>query len=469
MALGADDEQSSGGANLLRLLRDGGLVLFQQLLVGMAYLQDFRVVGFGVGVGLLQKRLREIHPGKLRLCQEIGVAAQHDVGTAACHIGGDGHGAQLARLGYDLGFLLMVLGVQDAVGDALPLQKLTQDFALFNGNGTHQHWLTLFVARFHLPDDGAELARFGLVHHVRVVDADDGTVGGNLHHVQIVDGAEFLFLRQGGAGHAGELAVQPEEILEGDGGKGLALPGDGHALLGLDGLVQTLVVPAAVHETAGELVHDDDLTVLDDVVDVPLHKAASLHGLVDVVREGGVLRVGQILHAEELLRLGNAAGGEGHGALLFVHDVVAVVVVVDLLLVGLGEDLPAQGGHEVVGHFVQLGGILPLAGDNQGGTGFINQDGVHLIHDGEGVSPLHQLGLVDRHVVPEVVKAQLVVGAVGDVGGVGHPALRRGHAGNHQTDGKPHVAVDLAHPLRVALGQVFVDGDHVNALAGQRV
>ena len=363
----------------------------------------------------------------------------------------------------------MMLGVQNAVGDALPLQQLAEDFTFFNRNCTNQHGLTLFVARHHLPDDGAELARFGLVHYVGVVDTDDGTVGGNLHHVQIVNGAEFLFFRQSGAGHTGELAVEPEEILEGDGGEGLAFPRDGHALLGLDGLVQTLVVPAAVHETAGELVHDDDLTVLDDVVNVPLHKAAGLHGLIDVVREGSVLRVGQIFHAEELLRLGDAAGGEGHGALLFVHDVVAVVVVVDLLLVGLGEDLLAQSGHEVIGHFVQLGGILPLAGDDQGGTGFVDEDGVHLVHDGEGVSPLHQLGLVDRHVVPEVVKAQLVVGAVGDVGGVGHPALRRGHAGDHQPDGKPHVAVDLAHPLRVALGKVLVDGDHVNALAGQRV
>ena len=363
----------------------------------------------------------------------------------------------------------MMLGVQDAVGDALPLQQLAEDFALFNGDRTNQHGLTLFVARHHLPDDGAELARFGLVHYVGVVDTDDGTVGGNLHHVQIVDGAEFLFLRQGGAGHAGELAVEPEEILEGDGGEGLALPRDGHSLLGLDGLMQALVVPAAVHETAGELVHDDDLTVLDDVVNVPLHKAAGLHGLIDVVREGSVLRIGQIFHAEELLRLGDAAGGEGHGALFFVHDVVAVVVVVDLLLIGLGEDLLAQGGHEVIGHFVQLGGILPLAGNYQRGAGFIDEDGVHLVHDGKGVSPLHQLGLVDRHVVPEVVKAQLVVGAVGDVGGVGHPALRRGHAGDHQPDGKPHVAVDLAHPLRVTLGKVLVDGDHVNALTGQRV
>ena len=29
--------------------------------------------------------------------------------------------------------------------------------------------------------------------------------------------------------------------------------------------------------------------------------------------------------------------------------------------------------------------------------------------------------------------------------------------------------VDAAHPLRVALGQVVVDGDHVNALAFERV
>ncbi len=36
-------------------------------------------------------------------------------------------------------------------------------------------------------------------------------------------------------------------------------------------------------------------------------------------------------------------------------------------------------------------------------------------------------------------------------------------------DGKPHEAVDLAHPLRVTLGKVVVDGDHVDALAGQRV
>ena len=45
------------------------------------------------------------------------------------------------------------------------------------------------------------------------------------------------------------------------------------ALLGLDGLMQALVIAAAEHQAAGKLVHDDDLTVLDHIVHVPLHDA----------------------------------------------------------------------------------------------------------------------------------------------------------------------------------------------------
>ncbi len=35
--------------------------------------------------------------------------------------------------------------------------------------------------------------------------------------------------------------------------------------LGLDGLVQALVVAAAVHQAAGELIHNDDLAVLHHI------------------------------------------------------------------------------------------------------------------------------------------------------------------------------------------------------------
>ena len=48
-------------------------------------------------------------------------------------------------------------------------------------------------------------------------------------------------------------------------------------------------------------------------------------------------------------------------------------------------------------------------------------------------------------------------------------ALRRGDVMYHQADGQPQKAVYLAHPFAVAAGQVVVDGDDVDALAGQRV
>ena len=85
------------------------------------------------------------------------------------------------------------------------------------------------------------------------------------------------------------------------------------------------------------------------------------------------------------------------------------------------------------------------------------------------MAPLHQLAGVDAHVVPQVVEAHLVVGAVGDVGGVGGLPLLGGQAVDDQAHLQPQEAVDLAHPLAVALGQVVVHRDDVDAPARQGV
>ena len=147
------------------------------------------------------------------------------------------------------------------------------------------------MACLDLLNDGAELAGFGFIDDIGVIDTDDGLVRRDFDHIEVVDAAELLFLGERRASHAGELAVQTEEILEGDGGKGLVFARDGNALLGLNRLMEALVVASAVHQTAGKLVDDDDLTVFDHVVDVLFHEAARLHGLVDMVRKRGVLRV----------------------------------------------------------------------------------------------------------------------------------------------------------------------------------
>jgi hypothetical protein len=75
-----------------------------------------------------------------------------------------------------------------------------------------------------------------------MVRADHGLVGGDHHDIQVVDLLELRRLRVGGAGHARQLAVHAEIVLEGDRGQGLVLVFDLDPLLGLQRLVQPLAV-----------------------------------------------------------------------------------------------------------------------------------------------------------------------------------------------------------------------------------
>ena len=189
-----------------------------------------------------------------------------------------------------------------------------------------------------------------------------------------------------------------------------------------------------------------------------------------MVGQGHVLCGGQVLDLEVFLGLLDALCGQGAGLVLFVHDIIAVGLLIGLhLIFQLDHHAFVQGADEAVHLGVQAGGILALAGDDQRGAGLIDQDGVHLIDDGKGVAALHHVGLVGHHVVAQVVKAELVVGAVGDIGVVGIPAGVAVHALHDQTNGQPQPAVELAHPLAVALGQIVVDGNDVHPFAGQGV
>ncbi len=73
------------------------------------------------------------------------------------------------------------------------------------------------------------------------------------------------------------------------------------------------------------------------------------------------------------------------------------------------------------------------------------------------------------HVVAQIVEAVFVVGAVGDVAGIGRLTLGVVETVDDDAGGQAEEAVDLAHPFGVALGEIIVDGDDMDALAGERV
>ena len=68
----------------------------------------------------------------------LGIAAEDDVGAAAGHVRGDGHGPFAAGLGDDFRLALVVLGVEHLVRHAALFEHPRDHFAALDGDRAHQ-------------------------------------------------------------------------------------------------------------------------------------------------------------------------------------------------------------------------------------------------------------------------------------------------------------------------------------------
>ncbi len=145
----------------------------------------------------------------------------------------------------------------------------------------------------------------------------------------------------------------------------------------------------------------------DDVVAVALVERVCLERLLEVARQSRV-GVEHVVDLEQALDLVDALFGGRDGVLLEVDEVVAAS------LRALGPALQARDeARELV---VQILRLFGLAADDERRARLVDEDVVDLVDDREvalALDPLIELG---DHVVAQVVEAELVVGAVGDVG-----------------------------------------------------
>src|SRR5438477_4742577 len=465
--------------------------------VQAAQLHDFLVLGLGDAPRLHERRPPLLGGGGDRidallpenfLGQEVGVAAEEDVGAAAGHVGRDGHGALASRLGHDLGLALVVFRVEDLMADAALLEELGHGFGLLDGHGADEHGLALLVALDDVLDDGVELLALGLVDDIRVVDPDQVAVGRHDGDVELVDLGELLGLCLGRARHPRQLVVHPEVVLEGDRGQRLVLALDAHAFLGLHRLMQAVRPAASGHHAAGELVDDDDLAVLDHVVDVAPVERVCAQPLLHVVEDRDVLRVIEVVDVEQPLAGGDSLLGQRHRLGLLVDDVIALALLLDFRQLAFHDRCRAlQLRNEPIDLVVELRGFFGRTRDDQRRACLVDEDRVDLVDDRVMQLALHQLLQREAHVVAQVVEAELVVGAVGDVALVRGPAVdgpQRRHAdvgrGVRRIVGERRLVLDdpdrqaqrvieRSHPLRVTLGEVVVDGDDVHALGREGV
>ena len=190
----------------------------------------------------------------------------------------------------------------------------------------------------------------------------------------------------------------------------------------------------------------------------PLHHLLDA-GLLQLLEQPLVLRHAQLrlveldaglgaglLVLQQLLRFGQQ---RVHDSGLLPHQLGHLPIELDVLVVGLVADGP---------------------GDDERRPRLVDEDRVHLVDDRVRVLALHPLLQREHHVVAEVVEAELVVRAVGDVGQVRRAPVRRGRLGVVEAaDRQAEIREDVAHPLRVAAGEVVVDRDEVGTAAGERV
>ena len=142
-----------------------------------------------------------------------------------------------------------------------------------------------------LVQDRVVLLALGPVDDVRLFLARERPVRRHDDDVELVDLVELFRFGIRRAGHAGQLLVLAEVVLEGDGRERLVLALDLDLLFRLDRLVQAVAPSPSRHQAAGELVDDDDLAVLDHVFDVALEQRVRPQRLLDVVEQRHVRRV----------------------------------------------------------------------------------------------------------------------------------------------------------------------------------
>ena len=218
--------------------------------------------------------------------------------------------------------------------------------------------------------------------------------------------------------------------------------------------MQTVRIAAPLHETPRELVHDDDLVPPHHIVAVAVHECLCAQGGGKAVRQLDVLGRIEVLDADELFDLWHCAVGGRDGLLLLVDCVVLALLEV---------------AHGICHDGVVVRRLCSGTRDDERGARLIDENGVHLVDDRVMQIALYHLTLREHHVVAQIVKAELVVRAERDVGGVRRLALREIHVVRDESDREPEVAVEFAHPLAVAPCEVVVDGDHVDAAPRKRV
>ena len=107
---------------------------------------------------------------------------------------------------------------------------------------------------------------------------------------------------------------------------------------------------------------------------------------------------------------------------------------------------------------------LTLAADDERRAGFVDEDRVHFVDDGVIQAALRVVERTELHVVAQVIKAKLVILAVGNIRAIGDLLFVLTLGMDDRAHRQAEKAIELPHPLGVTPREIVVHGDDVHAL-----
>ena len=213
---------------------------------------------------------RAVHFGRDHM-QTAGFANfffEDNVGTAACHVGGDRDVTGTTSGRHDLGFLFVVFGIQNLMRNPLILQQQSKCLGGIDGRCSHQNRATGFDQSLNCVHD---CIVFGFL---RFEDTESQSfanavfVRRDFCHFQAIRFSQFACSENSGSGHSRKMVVLPEETLDRDARGLTGCRCDRDQFFGLDRLMKPVLPFAAIHNSAGAFVDDHDLVLDKNIVAV---------------------------------------------------------------------------------------------------------------------------------------------------------------------------------------------------------
>ena len=319
-----------------------------------------------------------------------------------------------------------------------------------------------------------ELFLLCFVNHILQVNTLHRNVGRNLDNIHAIDLTELLFLCKRGTGHTCLFLIFIKQVLECDRCQRFTFPLNLHMFLRLDCLMQPVRITASRHDTSGKLIYDQDLVILHHIVLILKHQIVRSQSQDNIVLDLQIFRIRKIFYMEELLYLLDTVFCQVDAFFLFIDDKISGFL--DLLAhdsIHLAEFPagfpPLQLPCQYIAGLIESGGFPTLAGNNKRCSGLVDKNRVHLVDNRIFHAPLHQLFLIDHHVISQVIESQLVISHIGNITVVRLAPFITVHAVQHHAYLQAQEFMDLSHPLRVTLCQIIIDRNDLYAFPGQRV